>query len=183
MSSPPFISSSWSTGNSGLVDVKVYDPIPAALSASSSVYGTSFSIFSLAKVEEKKNKEIFKLPVPQNISIYLQSAFHVFSIMERRHFVFWQTTSAEPKFTFGKALRKLQKMFVIIWETDAWGLMFARIAKLNRLYTRKHAFYLQARSSVEPSPFVGNAKRDVRFCIIYNSMKQSHCEYNSHAIH
>lgn len=53
MSSPPFISSSWSTGNSGLVDVKVYDPIPAALSASSSVYGTSFSIFSLAKVEGK----------------------------------------------------------------------------------------------------------------------------------
>lgn len=182
MSSPPFISSSWSTGNSGLVEVKVYDPIPAALSASSSVYGTSFSIFSLGKVEGKK-KEIFKLLVPQNILIYLQSAFHIFSIMERRHFVFWQTTSAELKFTFGKALRKLRKMFVFIWETDAWGLMFATIAKLNRFYKRKHALYLQARSSVESSPFVGNAKRDIRFCIIYNSMKQSHCEHNSHAIH
>lgn len=41
--------------------------------------------------------------------------------------------------------------------------MFAMIAKLNHFYKKKHAFYLQARSSVEPSPIMGNAKKDVRF--------------------
>lgn len=60
--------------------------------------------------------------------------------MERRSVLFWQTTSVELKFIFGKALWKLWKMFVVVWETDVWGLMFARNAKLNLSYDRNMYF-------------------------------------------